>query len=130
LAVDRSLDQPAKGKRAGSRQVASSFIAVTVPFFSRGWLFSPWALRSHGDLMPCVRRGRCVPYPPPRSAQVGLQEPSVGVRVAADAAGALVREPLPVGSRDRPPHLRPRREAKPAGEHGGDPFSLGLHHRE
>jgi hypothetical protein len=73
------------------------------------------------------------PYPPPCWAQVGLQEASVGVRVATDAAGALLREPLPgapLGALDCRPHPLRVRKAQVPGEHGGDPLPLGLHYRE
>src|SRR5262245_13832758 len=67
------------------------------------------------------------------SAKIGLQEPPVGVRVAADARGALVRKAF-AGARfdalDLPAHLIPWREAESPREGGGDPLALRLHHRE
>src|SRR6266498_3875339 len=109
--------------------MAFSLTAITSSSLT-GRLFSRSAPGSHA---PSRRCSRCAPHPPPGAAQVRLQQPPVGVRIAAHAVGALVREALPrapLGSLDRAPHLCRRREAQPPGEHGGDPFRLSFHHRD
>src|SRR5262249_59879221 len=64
------------------------------------------------------------------SAEVGKQQSSMRMRIAADAVRTLRGETLAraaFGTFHGSPHLIDCRESKASGEHRGDPFALCLH---